>query len=75
MKTIIKCSLFVCLGLGLVACNSDSKYDGKGAGANAPISGEQLIASVALQGENGEPVSVNDKNITDSFDPIDVDSL
>ncbi|WP_269619472.1 hypothetical protein [Zhongshania sp. BJYM1] len=76
MNTIIKCSLFLSLALGLAACNSDSKYDGKAAGGgNTPLTASQLLTSVSMQAPNGEPVSVNDKNIADSFDPIDVNSL
>lgn len=76
MNIIIKCSLFLCLATGLSACNSDSrKYDGQAAGGNTELSGSQLITAVLLQDKNAEPVSVNDKNITDGFDPIDVNSL
>lgn len=78
MNIMIKCSLFLCLGIGLAACNNDGvKYDGQaaGGGGNTPISANQLLTSVLLQDENAEPISVNDKNITDSSDSIDVDSL
>lgn len=75
MNIIIKCGLFLILGLGLVACNNESKRDGQAAGGNTELSGGQLITAVLLQDKNAEPVSVNDKNITDGFDPIDVNSL
>ncbi|MFT7406158.1 hypothetical protein [Zhongshania sp.] len=76
MNTIIKCGLFLSLALGVAACNNDSKYDGRAAGGgDKPIAASQLLTSVLLQDANAEPVSVNDKNITDSFDPIDVNSL
>tara|TARA_R110001592_G_scaffold315880_4_gene592033 strand:- start:2955 stop:3182 length:228 start_codon:yes stop_codon:yes gene_type:complete len=75
MNIIIKCGLFLILGLGLAACNNESKRDGQAAGGNTELSGSQLITAVLLQDKNAEPVSVNDKNIADSFDPIDVNSL
>ncbi|CAA0114832.1 hypothetical protein [Zhongshania aliphaticivorans] len=76
MNTIIKCSLFICLGLGLSACNNDDgKYDGRAGGGDSSISANQLLTSVIVQDANAEPISVNDKNITDSSDSIDVDSL
>ena len=76
MNTIIKCSLVIGLGLGLAACNDDDKYDGKAAGGgDMAISANQLLTSVFMQDANAEPISVNDKTITDSSDPIDVDSL
>lgn len=75
MNNIIKCSLSLCLGIGLSACNSDGKYNDQAAGGNTEISSSQLIAAVLLQDKNAEPVSVNDRNITNGSDPIDVNSL
>jgi hypothetical protein len=76
MKTIIKCGLFLSLSLGLVACNDDeTKSRGQAGGGDTSISASQLITSVVMQDVNAEPISVNDKTITDNADPIDVNSL